>query len=59
MGAGRGKWELDNLAPYSLARCVTKEDFAVALRAHQAAVDATKSPQREEGEDFLRRSLDE
>eukprot|EP00985_Skeletonema_marinoi_P016047 scaffold8514_cov74-Skeletonema_marinoi.AAC.2 len=26
---------------------VTKEDFAVALRAHQAAVDATKSPQRE------------
>ena len=26
---------------------VSKEDFAVALRAHQAAVDATKSPQRE------------
>jgi hypothetical protein len=29
---------------------VTKEDFAAALRAHQAAVDATKSPQREEAE---------
>ena len=26
---------------------VCKEDFAAALRAHQAAVDATKSPQRE------------
>ena len=25
-----------------------KENFAAALRAHQAAVDATKSPQREE-----------
>jgi TPR repeat protein len=29
---------------------VSKEDFAAALRAHKAAVDATKSPQREEGE---------
>jgi len=27
---------------------VRKEEFAAALRAHQAAVDATKSPQREE-----------
>ena len=26
---------------------VSKEDFAAALRAHQAAVDATKSPQRD------------
>ena len=26
---------------------ISKEDFAAALRAHQAAVDATKSPQRE------------
>jgi hypothetical protein len=26
---------------------VSKEDFATALRAHQAAIDATKSPQRE------------
>mmetsp|Transcript_4854 Transcript_4854/g.7094 ORF Transcript_4854/g.7094 Transcript_4854/m.7094 type:complete len:164 (+) Transcript_4854:189-680(+) len=29
-----------------------KEDFAEALRAHQAAVDATKSPQREAAEKF-------
>jgi len=29
---------------------VSKEDFAAALRAHKAAVDATKSLQREEGE---------
>ena len=29
---------------------VSKEDFAAALRAHQAAVDATKSPQREEAD---------
>jgi len=29
---------------------VQKEDFAAALRAHKAAVDATKSPQREEAE---------
>ena len=29
---------------------VSKENFAVALRAHQAALDATKSPQRETAE---------
>eukprot|EP00985_Skeletonema_marinoi_P014910 scaffold7616_cov136-Skeletonema_marinoi.AAC.5 len=29
---------------------ISKEDFAAALRAHQAAVDATKSPQREAAE---------
>ena len=29
---------------------VSKEDFAAALRAHQAAVDSTKSPQREAAE---------
>jgi TPR repeat protein len=29
---------------------VSKEDFAAALRGYQAAVDATKSPQREEAE---------
>jgi hypothetical protein len=31
---------------------VSKVDFAAALRAHQAAVDATKSPQREAAEAF-------
>ena len=35
-----------------LKRCykhglVSKDEFAAALRAHQAAVDATKSPQRD------------
>jgi len=30
---------------------VTKEDFAAALRAHQAALEATKSPQREAAEE--------
>eukprot|EP00984_Skeletonema_dohrnii_P025343 scaffold14465_cov77-Skeletonema_dohrnii-CCMP3373.AAC.5 len=29
---------------------LSKEDFAAALRAHQAAVDATKSPQRDAAE---------
>jgi len=33
---------------------VSKNDLAAALRAHQAAVDATKSPQREAAEDFFR-----
>ncbi len=33
---------------------LTKEDLAVTLRAHHAAVDATKSPQRKEAEDFYR-----
>ena len=30
---------------------VRKEDFAAALRGHQAAVDATKSPQRDAAEE--------
>ena len=29
---------------------VSRDDLAAALRAHHAAVDATKSPQREEAE---------
>jgi len=33
---------------------VSKDDLAVALRAHQVAVDATKSPQRDAGEEFFR-----
>eukprot|EP00985_Skeletonema_marinoi_P020356 scaffold12078_cov77-Skeletonema_marinoi.AAC.4 len=33
---------------------VSKEDFAAALRAHQAAVDAAKSPQRDAAEAFLK-----
>ncbi|KAK1733659.1 hypothetical protein QTG54_015702 [Skeletonema marinoi] len=33
---------------------VSKDDLAAALRAHQAAVDATKSPQREAAEELER-----
>eukprot|EP00984_Skeletonema_dohrnii_P005372 scaffold1890_cov86-Skeletonema_dohrnii-CCMP3373.AAC.4 len=33
---------------------VSKEDFAAALRAHQAAVDETKSPQREEAAELAK-----
>ena len=32
---------------------ISKEDFAAALRGHQAAVDATKSHQREEAANFF------
>eukprot|EP00984_Skeletonema_dohrnii_P018339 scaffold8542_cov76-Skeletonema_dohrnii-CCMP3373.AAC.2 len=35
---------------------VSKEDFAAALRAHQAAVDATKSPQRDAASEFYARA---
>jgi len=34
---------------------VSKEDFEAALRGHQAAVDATKSEQREKAYDFYKR----
>eukprot|EP00986_Skeletonema_menzelii_P016803 scaffold15944_cov108-Skeletonema_menzelii.AAC.1 len=33
---------------------VSKEDFAAALRGHQAAVDATKSPQREAAVEYMK-----
>jgi len=33
---------------------VSKDDLAAALRAHQAAVDAAKSPQRETAEEYYR-----
>ena len=44
-----------DLSIESLKKCykagdVSKEDFAAALRAHHAAVNAMKSPQREEAE---------
>eukprot|EP00984_Skeletonema_dohrnii_P003671 scaffold1271_cov149-Skeletonema_dohrnii-CCMP3373.AAC.1 len=35
------------LKKYYKCGAVSKEDFAAALRAHQAAVDAAKSPQRD------------
>jgi TPR repeat protein len=44
---------LDALKEGFKSGLVTKEDYAVALRGHQAAVDATKSPQRDEAEAAL------
>ncbi len=38
---------------------VSKEDFEAALRGHQAAVDATKSTQREEANAFYNLSPEE
>eukprot|EP00984_Skeletonema_dohrnii_P008270 scaffold3034_cov110-Skeletonema_dohrnii-CCMP3373.AAC.3 len=42
---------LDALKDSYKGGLVNKEDFAAALRAHQAAVEATKSPQREAAEE--------
>ena len=44
---------LENVKKAYAARIVSKEDFAAALRGHQAAMDATKSPQREAAEAAL------
>eukprot|EP00985_Skeletonema_marinoi_P025034 scaffold17964_cov127-Skeletonema_marinoi.AAC.5 len=43
---------MNSLKNGAYAGLVSEEDFAAALRAHQAAVDATKSPQREAAEAF-------
>ena len=45
---------LENLKKLYAAGIVNKEDFATALRAHQAAIDATKSPQREAAAEWKR-----
>lgn len=34
---------------------ISKDDFTVALRGHQAAVDATRSPQRDAAEEFAQK----
>ena len=47
---------INGLKEYYKDGLVSKEDFAAALRAHQAAVDATKSPQREVAAKALSRS---
>eukprot|EP00986_Skeletonema_menzelii_P005700 scaffold2115_cov108-Skeletonema_menzelii.AAC.2 len=44
---------LENVKDLCKAGQVSKDDFAAALRGHQAAVDATKSPQREEADAFM------
>ena len=46
---------LDTLRRLYAIGKVSKEDYAAALRAYQAAVDATKSQQREEAKAFVRR----
>jgi hypothetical protein len=48
---------IELLRKFHAGGVVSKEDFASALRAHQAAVDATKSPQREEAEVFRKGAL--
>ena len=45
---------IKSLTKYYKEGHVSKDDFARALRAHQAAVDAMKSPQREEAELIVR-----
>ena len=45
---------IDKLRMLYTAGILSKENFAAALRAHQAAVDETKSPQREAAEEFYR-----
>jgi tetratricopeptide (TPR) repeat protein len=44
---------LGNVKELDRVGCVSEEDFASALRGHKAAIDATKSPQREEAYDFF------
>ena len=43
---------LENLKHLYKQGAVSREDFAEALRGHKAAVDATKSPQRKEAEEY-------
>ena len=47
---------IEALKTYYARGAVSKEDFAAALRAYQAAVDATKSPQRDAAEAFAERN---
>jgi TPR repeat protein len=46
---------LENLRRGYAIGFVSKEDFATALRAHQAATDATKSLQREKAEEAIKK----
>ena len=57
IAANKGHDEsLEALKKCSMLGKVSKDDFASVLRAHKAAVDATKNPQRAEGEAFYRNS---
>eukprot|EP00984_Skeletonema_dohrnii_P017433 scaffold7925_cov81-Skeletonema_dohrnii-CCMP3373.AAC.1 len=46
---------IKTLMKYFKKGFVSKDDLAAALRAHQAAVDATKSPQREAADEYDRK----
>ena len=48
---------LERLKTLYKAGYVSKDDFAAALRGHQAAIAATKSPQREEAAELLAKRL--
>ncbi len=47
---------LDKVKQGFVEGIVSKDDYAAALRGHQAAVDATKSKQREEAYEFYART---
>ena len=48
---------LDKLKQHFLMGFVSKEDYEAALRGHQAAVDETKSEQRDAAEDFAAKKI--
>eukprot|EP00984_Skeletonema_dohrnii_P005265 scaffold1840_cov137-Skeletonema_dohrnii-CCMP3373.AAC.6 len=55
IAANQGQDEsIKNVMEYFKEGFVSKDDLAATLRAHQAAVDATKSPQREAAEAYYR-----
>jgi tetratricopeptide (TPR) repeat protein len=56
IGANLGEHDsLSNLKELYIQGHASKEDYADALRAYQAAVDAVKSEEREEAEEAMRR----
>ena len=44
------EYSMKRLLPMYKDGCITKEDYGATLRTHQAAIDATKSAQRDEAE---------
>ena len=48
---------IEALKKYYARGVVSKEDFTAGLRAYQAAVDATKSPQRDAAEAFYKQAM--
>ena len=48
---------LENVKALYKIGLMSKEDFAAALRGHKAAIEATKSPQRDEAAEFFAKRL--